>query len=87
MNESLKLAKENYKMSHDLVSNKLRNKVAGPSSKTGFKQRPDLKQEPLVQCHISITPCFQEVWKCDIGLKWNKIETVHSHDLKMLINQ
>ena len=61
MNESLKLAKENYKLSHNLVSTKLRNKVAGPSSKAGFKQRPDFKQEPLVQCHISKTPCFQGV--------------------------
>ena len=42
MNESLKLAKENYKLSQNLVSTKSRNKVAGPSSiRAGFKRRPD----------------------------------------------
>ena len=41
MNESLKLAKENYKLSQNLVSTKSRNKAAGPSSRTGFKRRPD----------------------------------------------
>ena len=41
MNESLKLAKENDKLSQNLVSTKSRNKVAGHSSRTGFKQRPD----------------------------------------------
>ena len=38
----LKLAKENYKLTPNLVSTKLRNKVAGPSStRAGFKRRPD----------------------------------------------
>ena len=41
MNESLKLAKENYKLSQNLVSTKSRNKAAGLSSRTGFKRRPD----------------------------------------------
>ena len=41
MNESVKLAKENYKLSQNLVSTKSRNKVAGPSSRAGFKRRPD----------------------------------------------
>ena len=41
MNESLKLTKENYKLSQNLVSTKSRNKAAGPSSRTGFKRRPD----------------------------------------------
>ena len=41
MNESLKLAKENYKLPQNLVSTKSRNKVAGPSSRAGFKRRPD----------------------------------------------
>ena len=41
MNECLKLAKENYKLSQNLVSTKSRNKAAGPSSRTGFKRRPD----------------------------------------------
>ena len=41
MNESLKLAKENYKLSQNLVSTKSRNKAAGPSSRTGFKRGPD----------------------------------------------
>ena len=41
MNESLKLAKENYKLSRNLVSTKSRNIVAGPSSRAGFKRRPD----------------------------------------------
>ena len=41
MNESLKLAKENYKLSQNLVSTKSRNKAAGPSSRTVFKRRPD----------------------------------------------
>ena len=41
MNESLQLAKENYKLSLNLVSTKSRNKVAGPSSRTCFKRRPD----------------------------------------------
>ena len=41
MNESLKLAKENYKLSQNLVNTKSRNKVAGPSSRAGFKRRPD----------------------------------------------
>ena len=39
MNEIFKLAKENYKLSENLVSTKSRNKVAGPSSRAGFKQR------------------------------------------------
>ena len=41
MNERLKLAKENYKLSQNLVSAKSKNKVAGPSSRAVFKQRPD----------------------------------------------
>ena len=42
MNGSLKLAKQNYKLSQNLVSTKSRKKVAGPSStKAGFKRRPD----------------------------------------------
>ena len=41
MNESLKLAKENYKLSHNLVMTKSGNKVEGASSKAGFKRRPD----------------------------------------------
>ena len=41
INESLKLAKGNYKMSQNFVSNKSRNKVAGPLSRIGFKRRPD----------------------------------------------
>ena len=41
MNESLQLAKENYKLSLNLVSTKSRNKLAGPSSRTCFKRRPD----------------------------------------------
>ena len=41
MNESLKSAKENFKLSQDLVSTKSRNKAAGFSSRTGFKRRPD----------------------------------------------
>ena len=41
MNESLKLAKENYKPSQNLVNTKSRNKVTGPSSRTSFKRRPD----------------------------------------------
>ena len=43
MNESLKLTKENYKLSQvpNLISTKSRNKVASPSSRTGFKRRPD----------------------------------------------
>ena len=44
MNKSLKLAKEDYKLSQNLVSTKSRNKVAGASSRTGFKLRPG-------QCH------------------------------------
>ena len=40
MNESLKLAKENYKLSQNLVSIKPRNKAAGPSPRTGFKGTP-----------------------------------------------
>ena len=41
MNESLKLAKENYNISQNSVSTKSRNKVVGLSSKAGFKRRPD----------------------------------------------
>ena len=41
MNESLKLAQKNYKLSQNLVSTKSRKKAAGPSSRTGFKRRPD----------------------------------------------
>ena len=41
VNESLKLGKETYKPSENLVSTKSRNKVAGISLKTGFKRRPD----------------------------------------------
>ena len=41
MNESLKLAKENYKLSQNLVSTKSRNKAARPSSRIGFDRRPD----------------------------------------------
>ena len=41
VNESLKLGKETYKLSQNLVSTKSRNKVAGISLKTGFKRRPD----------------------------------------------
>ena len=41
MNENLKLAKENYKLSQNSVSIKSRNKITGPSSRTGFKRRPD----------------------------------------------
>ena len=41
MNESLKLAKENYELSQNLVSTKSRNKEAGPSSRKGFKRRLD----------------------------------------------
>ena len=41
MNESLKLAKENYKLSQNLVSTKSRNKAAGLSSRTSFKRKPD----------------------------------------------
>ena len=41
MNESLKSAKENFKLSQDLVSTKSSNKAAGFSSRTGFKRRPD----------------------------------------------
>ena len=37
MNESFKLAKENYRLSQDLISTKSRNKVAGSSSRAGFK--------------------------------------------------
>ena len=37
MNESLKSTKENNKLSHNLVSTKSRNKVAGHSSRTAFK--------------------------------------------------
>ena len=37
MNESLKSTKENYKLSHNLVSTRSRNKVAGYSSRTAFK--------------------------------------------------
>ena len=37
MNESLKSAKENFKLSQDLVSTKSRNEAAGFSSRTGFK--------------------------------------------------
>ena len=44
MNKSLKLAKEDYKLSQNLVSTKSRNKVAGASSRTGFKLGPG-------QCH------------------------------------
>ena len=40
MNESLKLAIY-YKLSQNLVSTKSRNKVAGPSSRAGFKRWPD----------------------------------------------
>ena len=45
MNESLKLAKENYKLSQNLVNTKSRNKIAGTSSRTGFKRRPDHEAE------------------------------------------
>ena len=45
MNESLKLAKENYKLSQNLVNTKSRNKTAGTSSRTGFKRRPDHEAE------------------------------------------
>ena len=41
INESLKLAKGNYKLSQNLVSAKSRNKVELPSSRAGFKRRPD----------------------------------------------
>ena len=41
MNENPKLTKEDYKPSPNLVSFKSRNKVAGPLSRTVFKQRPD----------------------------------------------
>ena len=41
MNECLKLAKENYKLSQNLVSTKSRNKAAGLSSRTSFKRKPD----------------------------------------------
>ena len=41
MTESLKLAKENYKLSQNLVNTKSRNKVAGASSRAGFKRRPE----------------------------------------------
>ena len=41
MNESLKLVKENYKLSQNLVNNKSRYKVVGPSSRAGFKRRPN----------------------------------------------
>ena len=41
MNENLKLAKENYKLSQDLVNTKSKIKVAGPSSRAGFKRRSD----------------------------------------------
>ena len=43
VNENLKLAKGNYKLSQNLVksSTKSRNNVAGPLSRTGFKRRPD----------------------------------------------
>ena len=37
MNESLKLAKENYKLSQNLVNTKSRNKVAGPSSRADYE--------------------------------------------------
>ena len=40
MNGSLKLAKENYKLSQNFVSIKSRNKAAGPSPRTGFKRTP-----------------------------------------------
>ena len=43
VNESLKLAKENYKLSQNLVSTKSKNKVAGPASRAEFKRRPDHK--------------------------------------------
>ena len=45
MNESLKLDKENYKLSQNLVNIKSRNKVAQPSSRAGFKRRPDHEAE------------------------------------------
>ena len=45
MNESLKLGKENYKLSQNLVNIKSRNKVAQPSSRAGFKRRPDHEAE------------------------------------------
>lgn len=41
MNKSLKVAKKNPKLSLNLVITKLRNKVVGPLSRAGFKQRPD----------------------------------------------
>ena len=41
MNESFKLAQENYKLPQNLVSTKSRSKVAGPLLKVGFKRRPD----------------------------------------------
>ena len=41
INKSLKLAKENYKLSKNLVSTKSMNKVAEHSSRAGFKRRPD----------------------------------------------
>ena len=43
MNEGSMLVRENYKLSQNLASTKSRNKVAGPSSRTGFKRRPDHK--------------------------------------------
>ena len=41
VNESLKLGKETYKLSQNLVSTKSRNKIAGLSLRTGFKRRLD----------------------------------------------
>ena len=45
MNEILICAKENYKLSHYLMCTKSRKKAAGPSSREGFKQRPDCEAE------------------------------------------
>ena len=45
MNEILIYAKENYKLSHYLMCTKSRKKAAGPSSRVGFKQRPDCEAE------------------------------------------
>ena len=38
---SLKLTKQNYKLSQNLASTKSKNKVTGPSSRAGFKLKPD----------------------------------------------
>ena len=77
-NESLKLAKENYELSQNLVSIKSRNKVAGPSSRAGFKRRPDhevgnsfssrtqqsLHYQGRKKTYSSRTPQFQKNIKC-----------------------